>query len=63
MAGTGICTPAIPVVADVGDVGVGAGKAELGVYIVPVVVVTADVGVWTAPVVVVMVVSRPLRFK
>ena len=28
-----------------GDVGVGAGKAELGVYIVPVVVVAADVGV------------------
>ena len=32
-----------------GDVGVGAGKAELGVYIVPVVVVAADVGVWTEP--------------
>ena len=29
--------------------GVGAGKAELGVYIVPVVVVAADVGVWTEP--------------
>ena len=32
-----------------GDVGVGAGKAELGVYIVPVVVVAADVGVGAEP--------------
>ena len=32
-----------------GDVGVGTGKAELGVYIVPVVVVAANVGVCTEP--------------
>lgn len=38
----------------------GVAKAELGVYIDPVVVVTADVGVWT---VAAMVVSRPLDFK
>ena len=36
--------------------GVGAGKAELGVYIVPVVVVAADVGVGAEPVVLVSVV-------
>ena len=47
--------------------GVGTGKAELGVYIVPVVVVAADVGVGAEPVVVVsvvmMFVSGPDSFK
>ena len=47
-------------VPDVGDVGVGAGKAELGVYIVPVVVVTADVGVGAEPAVPVSVVMMVL---
>jgi hypothetical protein len=51
----------------VGDVGVGAGKAELGVYIVPVVVVAVDVGVGAEPVVpvpvVMMVVSGAHSFK
>ena len=47
-----------------GDVGVGAGKAELGVYIVPVVVVAADVGEAAVPVPVVMtVVSGAESFK
>lgn len=50
-----------------GDVGVGAGKAELGVYIVPVVVVAADVGVGAEPAVpvsvVIMVVSGADSFK
>ena len=50
-----------------GDVGVGAGKAELGVCIVPVVVVTVDVGVGTEPAVpvpeVMMVVSGVHSFK
>ena len=47
--------------------GVGAGKAELGVYIVPVVVVAADVGVGAEPgvpmSVVMMVVSGAESFK
>ena len=55
MVGTGIGIW-IPVVPDVGDVGVGAGKAELGVHIVPVVVVAVDVGVGAEPAVPVSVV-------
>ena len=44
--------------------GVGTGKAELGVYIVPVVVVAADVGEAAVPVPVVMtVVSGAESFK
>lgn len=47
--------------------GAGAGKAELGVYIVPVVVVAADVGVGAEPAVrvsvVMMVVSGADNFK
>ena len=52
-------------VPDVGDVGVGAGKAELGVYIVPVVVVAVVGAEPAAPVVpvVMMVVSGVHNFK
>lgn len=62
IAGTGVWIAVAP---DVGDVGVGAGKADLGVYIVPVVVVAVDVGVETEPVVPVFMalVSGPLSFK
>jgi hypothetical protein len=65
--GTGIWIPATPVVPDVGDVGVGAGNAELGVHIVPVVVVAVDVGVGAEPAVpasvVMMDVSGAHNFK
>ena len=47
-----------------GDVGCWCGKAELGVYIVPVLVVAADVGEAAVPVPVVMtVVSGAESFK